>query len=101
CFHTLQPVYARALMNFGGLKACFIQDEYDYTEITRQAIDRLGLHIVFTNVPPAYLERIYPQDRYPNVDFIQVLTGYVPLHLEEWPHYKPFKERRFVIGYRG
>ena len=101
CFDTLLPVYARALVNFGGLKACFIQDEYDYTEITRQAIDRFGLHMVFTCVPEAYRDRIYPQDRFPNVDFIQVLTGYVPLDLETPRRHKPFKERRFVIGYRG
>lgn len=101
CFHTLLPVYAQALLNFGGLKACFIQDEYDYTEITRQAIERLGLHVVFTCVPDAYRERVYPQERFPNVEFVQVLTGYVPLHLEAAGGYKPFKDRRFVIGYRG
>jgi hypothetical protein len=101
CFNTLLPVYAQALLNFGGLKACFIQDEYDYTEVTRRAIDRLGFQIVFTCVPDTYRDRIYPQDRFQNVDFFQVLTGYVPLELETQSRYKPFRERRFVIGYRG
>ena len=37
CFNTLLPVYARELERFGGVKLCFIQDEYDCTEIARQA----------------------------------------------------------------
>lgn len=101
CFNTLLPVYARALENFGGLRLCFIQDEYDYTEIARQAMDRFGVHVVFTCVPEEYRERVYPTDRFPNVEFVQVLTGYVPLDLEAPGRHKPFKDRRFVLGYRG
>jgi hypothetical protein len=101
CFNTLLPVYARALVNFGGLKVCFIQDEYDCTETTRQALDAFGIHVLFTCVPDAYRERVYPSDRFPNVEFIQVLTGYVPLNLETPAPHKPFRERRIVLGYRG
>jgi len=101
CLNTLLPVYARAVDSFGGLKLCFIQDEYDYTEIERQALERLGVHVVFTCVPSAYRERVYPTDRFPYVEFVQVLTGYVPLNLETPGRHKPFKDRKFFIGYRG
>jgi len=101
CLNTLLPVYARAVESFGGLKLCFIQDEYDYTEIERQALERLGVHVVFTCVPSAYRELVYPTDRFPHVEFVHVLTGYVPLNLETPGRHKPFKDRKFFIGYRG
>src|SRR5262249_4097794 len=79
CFNTLLPVYARALESFGGLKLGFMQDEYDETEAARRAIDRFGLHVLFTCVPEAYREQVYPGERFPHLEFVQVLTGYVPL----------------------
>jgi hypothetical protein len=101
CFDTLLPAYDRELMTFGGLKACFIQDEYDHTEIARRAFERFGLHVVFTCVPDAYRDRIYARERFPHVDFVQVLTGYVPSDLVAPRESKLFRERKFVIGYRG
>ena len=101
CFNTLLPVYGVALEKFGGLKMCFIQDEYDLTEVTRRALKRFGVHVVFTCVPDAYREIVYPTERFQNVEFIQVLTGYVPLDFEATIPHKPFKERVNVLGYRG
>jgi hypothetical protein len=101
CFRCLDPTYAAALERFSGLMLCFIQDEYDLTEIARQQFEKLGVHVLFTCVPEAYRESVYPTDRFPHVEFVHVLTGYVPLYLEALAPRKAMKDRRFVLGYRG
>ena len=100
CLNQLLPVYARAVEHFGGLRVLFIQDEYDNTEIERQWIARLGIDIVFTCVPQRFIHHVYPPDKFPKVEFINVLTGYVPLHFEDFVP-KPLSQRKYVIGYRG
>ncbi|MCA9840528.1 MAG: hypothetical protein KC475_00295, partial [Cyanobacteria bacterium HKST-UBA03] len=97
----LSPHYAKALKRFGGFKALFIQDEYDHTNRAIRWMNELGLHTVFTCVPPEYKEDVYPTAKLPNVDFVQVLTGYVPLDFESFTHVKPMAERHTRIGYRG
>jgi hypothetical protein len=91
---------ARRLARFRGLKCLFIQDEYDRTEMARRAIDRLGLHVVFTCVAADRRERIYPSSRLPGVTFVSNLTGYAPSHLDTLPAPR-LSERPIAIGYRG
>src|SRR5690606_7775288 len=93
--------FEKALSSFGGYKVLFIQDEYDNTEIARQNFARLGFHAVFSVVPEQYLSTVYPKDRFPHVDFISILTGYVSPDLENYPEPKPISERTVFIGYRG
>jgi hypothetical protein len=95
----LSPSFANALKDYAGLKVLFIQDEYDTTEIARDAIERLGIHTVFTCVPPEWIPSIYPPERFAHVDFIPTLTGYVPL--SQHAAGKPLAERGVLIGYRG
>ena len=97
----ISPSYVEALHKFGGYKILFIQDEYECTETARGWIQSLGLHAVFTCVPDQYREQIYPSSRFPYVEFIQVLTGYVPLRYEMVKTVKPLAERKYTIGYRG
>lgn len=97
----LSPSYAEALSKFGGFKLLFIQDEYENTETTRCWIEKLGLHAVFTCVPTEYVDLVYPSVRFPHVEFVQVLTGYVPIRYEVPRSTKPLAERTFLIGYRG
>ncbi|MCE5279252.1 MAG: glycosyltransferase [Planctomycetaceae bacterium] len=102
CIHGhLSPEFAKRLRAFGGLKVLFIQDEYDHTNNTCDQIEDLGLHVVFTCVPPAYQDAVYPRKRFPHVQFVENLTGYVPNRLEHLPRSKPPAQRRWVIGYRG
>lgn len=100
-FEMLSPSDAWHLHGFDGLKCLFIQDEYDHTETARRWITRLGLHVVFTCVPPAHHDQIYPSRRFPGVTFATNLTGYVPGLLDELPPPKPLSERPIAIGYRG
>jgi hypothetical protein len=86
---------------FSGLKILFIQDEYDNTETARTWMENLGVHVVYTCVPKEYLECVYPASRFPGVEFIQTLTGYVPIALEGVTSLKPPGARPYLIGYRG
>lgn len=89
------------LAAFQGPKILFVQDEYDLTENTRKAIERLGIAIVFTCVPQAYRDLIYPASRFPGVDFETTLTGYIPLDLEQVGQAPAIRERPLLIAYRG
>lgn len=97
----ISPHFVHALKQFGGYKALFIQDEYDGTEQARQWFRELGLHRVYTCVPQAYREKVYPSHRFPHVDFTTILTGYVPQEFEQVRNLRPMEEREVYIGYRG
>jgi glycosyltransferase involved in cell wall biosynthesis len=96
----LSPSFAQAIRNFGGYKLLFIQDEYDTPETTRRWIESLGIHAVFTCVPDKFVDQVYPSARFPYLERIQVLTGYVPIGIETYET-TPTSERETVIGYRG
>ena len=95
----LSPGNVRALREFPGLKVLFIQDEYDTTETARRAIEHLGIHVVYTCVPQAHIETIYPPHRFPSVEFVPTLTGFAPIELPQAN--PPLRQRRLLIGYRG
>ncbi len=97
----LAPEMASAMEAYRGPKLLFIQDEYDRTETARRWMERLGIDAVFTNVPEDGLETVYPRARFPRVDFIPTLTGYVPEnpYLDEFA--QPMAARGTLIAYRG
>jgi hypothetical protein len=98
----ISPGFAKALAAYSGLKVLFIQDEYDHTERARQWIEQFAIRVVFTCVPHDQVEKVYPRARFLNVQFVSVLTGYVPLDLERIERLAcPDSERRVLIGYRG
>src|SRR5262249_27725340 len=101
CHAKLSSSYEESIKKFHGLKILFVQNEYDTTENVRQRIESLGVHVVFTCVPAEHLEAVYPSSRFPHVEFVPTLPGYVPYHLEDYTTPKPLSERTFVIGYRG
>lgn len=90
-----------ALMAYHGLKLMSVQDEYDRTEAVRQGIEELGFDVVFTCVPQGSVGYVYPSQRFPHTEFITVLTGYVPEHLERRSGTTPLDRRPITIGYRG
>ena len=93
---------ANQLRGFPGLKAAFLQDEYECTEATRQALEALQITLVFTCVPEADREKFYPQHRFSHVTFVGVLAGYVPLDYERHQNLAlPLSQRPVEIGYRG
>jgi hypothetical protein len=97
----IAPEVEEALARFGGLKVQMVQDEYDYTERTRQFIERHGTHLFFTCVPEEQRELVYPSSRFPDTTFVSVLTGYVPVRFVLRPDWRPMASRRLRIGYRG
>lgn len=97
----LSRSFERALRAHQGLKAIFVQDEYEHTFLTHQAIRDLGITVVFTCVPEVSIATVYPPATFPNVRFVPVLTGYVPLDFETAASHRPIAERPILIGYRG
>lgn len=97
---ALHPKIYERVQAFEGVKILFVQDEYEGAEKTRKAIEELGIDIVFTCVPNEYRELIYPRARFPDVEFVESLTGYVSDDLRELSP-PPVKDRPVVIGYRG
>jgi glycosyltransferase involved in cell wall biosynthesis len=92
---------ARAVEAYDGPKLLFIQDEYENTETARRWMERLGIDAVFTNVPLDQIECVYPRARFPEVDFLTTLTGYVPEDHNLDSYALPIAERVTLIGYRG
>jgi glycosyltransferase involved in cell wall biosynthesis len=99
-FHFAEE-FATALENFQGLKVLFIQDEYDSVECTRQWMDRLQFDLVYTCVPLAEREKVYPSSRYPATEFLSTLTGYVSDSNDMDRFVRPLVERKLAFVYRG
>jgi hypothetical protein len=97
----ISPEFAWMLRQFTGLKALLIQDEYDNTWRACHWINLLGIRVVFTCVPARYVPQIYSKVDHTSVEFFQVLTGYLPLHIDYDKKNRPLSERSIVIGYRG
>lgn len=97
----LEEGLAQAMEAFGGVKVLFVQDEYEGTEIARQWMDRLRFDFVYTCVPPEGRDLIYPPYRFPGLEFVQTLTGYVPEDPSIDFYVKQLSERDILLGYRG
>jgi hypothetical protein len=97
----LQARIAAKIERFHGLKFLFIQDEYETTETARCWMERLGFDIVYTCVPPAGREYVYPSHRLPRIEFRSTLTGYVPLDSAIDNYALPIEARSVRIAYRG
>jgi hypothetical protein len=92
------PRSRRALAAFKGAKAVFIQDEYRFVNATLEAMEACGVDLVFTCLGPAEAEQVY--GRVNGLRTQQVLTGYVPQWLTQYPPV-PLAARKTMVGYRG
>jgi hypothetical protein len=89
-----------ALSKFKGLKAAMVQDEYRFVRQTALALQDCGIDIVFTNLAPTDAATLYGRFCSRPVEFVRVLTGYVPDALLRVPP-RPLRARPTLIGYRG
>lgn len=90
------------LHNFQGLKALFIQDEYDNTNFVKKIIGDARFNLVFTVVPENSISKIYPSNEFPQTRFVNCLTGYVPDNLVNTVgSISPPSKRSLFIAYRG
>lgn len=99
-YDEIPDVIVDKLANYRGLKVLFIQDEYNYTYRAWYWIKRLGFSLVFTVVPEANIQKVYPPAEFPSTRFVNNLTGYVPDLLPDAP-VKQTSARSLVVGYRG
>jgi hypothetical protein len=97
--HYLGPRLPGMLSGYRGLKAIFIQDEYREIATYWKRLRDLGIDVIFTCVPDAELEKVYPQDKLPGLLRVNVLTGYVPDSLLQEP-VPPISRRTVDVGYR-
>ena len=100
-FDQVSPSLAQSLVDFIGLKFLFIQDEYDFPKRAWYWINRLKIQLVFTVVPKAGIETVYPQSEFPNTKFVTNLTGYVPEILPSPQSLPRPSERPLLVGYRA
>jgi hypothetical protein len=83
-----------------AVKAVFIQDEYRHIDATVRAFQQIGVGVLFTCMPDAAIEAVYPAAKLPGVRKINVLTGYVPETLLTRT-VAPIAARRIDVGYRA
>lgn len=89
------------LSEFSGPKILFIQDEYDFVQMTWKYIVQMGITDVFTCVPEAGINYVYPAAKLPGLKFEHTLTGYIPEDTAFSKHALPLSKRSIQIGYRG
>lgn len=97
----ISPCWYEAMKNFKGVKALYLQDEYENVHLARKTFADLQFDFVFTCVPDSEIEKVYPKRMFPKTTFVNVLTGYVPLDIDDIPEGPPMAQRKTLIGYRG
>jgi hypothetical protein len=55
-----------------------LQDEYREIKTYWKRINELGINILFSCVPSGEVSKVYPKIEAPNLQVVNVLTGYVP-----------------------
>lgn len=97
----VSPKTREKLRVYHGVKAIFLQDEYRFVNASVERIWNIGFDVIFTCVPEAAIEQVYPSEKLPGVDRINVLTGYVPDSLVRYYEPKPLEKRGIDVSYRG
>jgi hypothetical protein len=97
--HYLGPNLVRQLKSFKGLKAAFLQDEYREIKTYWKHINELGINVLFSCLPSDEVSKVYPQIEVPNLQVVNVLTGYVPEALLQ-QSVMPINHRPIDVGYR-
>jgi len=97
----IAPQVCKIIREYQGPKVLFIQDEYEYVNTSRDYIEDLGITAIYTCVPPEGLDAVYPRSRFPELEFIQTLTGYIPEAGDLEDFAMPLHKRPTLIGYRG
>jgi hypothetical protein len=103
-FDQISESTAKTLSEYKGIKGLFIQDEYDNVNRTKYWLNKIVFDIVFTVVPQKNINEVYPSLEFPDVKFINNLTGYAPAELNTLFNIDtitPPSKRNIVIGYRG
>lgn len=90
-----------AIAAYKGLKAIFLQDEYENTRNTWDWIRRLKVSLVFTVVPEGGVAAVYPPEEFPSVRFVSCLTGYAQAPALDFDRQRRPSQRRIIVGYRG
>lgn len=98
--HYLGQELVAQLKTYRGLKAAFLQDEYREIQTYWRHINELGLDVLFSCVPDDEIAKVYPPDKVPGLRVVNVLTGYVPEALMNYPS-RPVVERQIDVGYRS
>lgn len=88
------------IISHNGLKVAFLQDEYRWVDKTAEAMERLGVTVLFTVVNKDAIRKIYRHPWMENVRFEQTLTGFVPEHLLE-RCVPPYDQREMDVAYRA
>ncbi|WP_210497176.1 hypothetical protein [Microvirga antarctica] len=97
----VSETFVDALRSYNGTKLIAVQDEYEDTNVLKDALKRIGFDYVLTCVPQDSIAYVYPRSEFPNVTFVTVLTGYVPEDLLSNRSLLPLSQRPITLGYRG
>jgi hypothetical protein len=99
-YDTYLPPWVREqLIDFGGLKVQFIQDEYRQVDALTARMRELGIDLLFSSIPAEAMPLVYGS-RLPGVDILPTLTGYVPDELRGRRSHSP-AGRPLDVVYRG
>lgn len=98
---TLSKSYEKKLKNFPGYSIAILQDEYDLTHVSQRRLQKLNINAVFTCVPMTDIDKVYPKEKLPHVEFFQCLTGYSSEKLPVEINLVPMEARKNMIVYRG
>ena len=97
----LSAAYDEALRSYTGLKIAIIQDEYENTQTTRNALQRLGISLVLNTITADQNHLVYPKAAFPDTEFVHVFTGYAPDMHDQAKNLPDTADRPILIGYRG
>ncbi len=97
----LDDSWIEAISSSKALKVMFIQDEYRKVNAFTNMMRHLRINILYTCVPQSEINKVYPEEKLPNVKKINTLTGYVPEYFYSNKPKFDLSERPLDVIYRG
>jgi hypothetical protein len=96
----ISPAGRKQIREFAGFKAAFVQDDYRWINDTVDAFAYMGIHALFPLTSPDIIDKVYSDERLPNVRKETVLAGYVPQSLVHL-RVKSYRDRDIDVIYRA
>lgn len=87
--------------DYGGIKAIFKQDENYKARRTAAYLGENKFDVVFTCLPESERQKVYPREVVGDIEFTQMLTGYVTPDLRDGLFERYNVARDIDVGYRG
>ena len=97
-YYFLSECWQDKIINFKKKKILILQDEYRHIDLMHHQIKKLGIHTLISSLSIENMKIVYPKKKFPNIQFLAALPGYVTQELLSISKQKKIKKTIEIFG---